>query len=452
MKLSQLRDFIAIAEHGSLRAAARALGVTPPALMKSVNGLEAELHVPLLVRSSRGVALSDYGSRFLQRARLIQTEAQKAADEISEMRGRYEGTVTIGASPTPSLVLLPDALVQFRRKFPKVRINILGGMYHSHLRSIRSGAMDLAVSPVPEGGLDAAFRCEPLFYNDIVIVARRGHPQAGVRSLAELADCEWVLTGPATQGPGAAIFDVFRSHGLEPPRRMMQCDVTWTLETLLLNSDLMCALPRQLLQHGTLSERLCIVPVREPLPRYAVSLIYRSDVPLLPTIDYLATLMRRQACHVGRHYPGLVPIHGAADAVSGSCLALAGALAQLNLRYPERLPGLEARRAGIDAGLAQAARIDLRQLAAPPGALPPGGEQGGKGGDQQPPPGLLEPVQSGGIGQSAQPAQRGGVDRLGWRGGGPGRHHDIIRTVVLYKADEEIARRKMDHGVRPSFF
>ena len=305
MKLNQLRDLIAIAEHGSLRAAARALDLSAPALVKSINGLEAELHVPLLVRSSRGVALSEYGKRFLHRARLIDAETRKAADEIAELRGQFEGAISVGASPTPSITLLPDVLLQFRRRFPTVRVNIVGGLYHTHLSSIRAGAMDLALGPIPDAGLDAAFRTEGLFLNDVVIAARKGHPLAGARSLRDLAGCEWILTGPDTQGPGAAIFDAFRRHGLEPPRRVIQCDITWTLHTLLLESDLLCALPRHLLEREPLSALLRAVEVREELPRYMVSLIYRSDAPLLPTAAHFATLLRRQARHVERRHPGL---------------------------------------------------------------------------------------------------------------------------------------------------
>lgn len=165
--------------------------------------------------------------------------------------------------------------------------------------------MDLALGPIPDKGLDAAFRTEDLFYNEVIIAARRGHPLANARSIKELAGCEWVLTGPDTQGPGAAIYDAFHSHGLEPPRRVIQCDMTWTLQALLATSDLMCALPRQLLEQDLLNTVLRRVNVREVLPCYMVTLIYRNDAPLLPTAEHFATLLRRQARHVGRRYPGL---------------------------------------------------------------------------------------------------------------------------------------------------
>jgi DNA-binding transcriptional LysR family regulator len=262
--------------------------------------LEAELHVPLLLRSSRGIKLSGHGERFLQRARLIDAEARRAVDEIAELRGEFEGALTIGASPTPSLTLLPQALVRFRGRYPRVQLRVIGGLYHDHLNSIRAGSMDLALGPIPDRGVDAAFKTEDLFYNSVVIAAREGHPMSDARSLKHLASCEWVVTGPFTEGPGAAIFDAFRAHGLGEPRRVVQCDITWTLQALLLKSDLLCALPRHLLDQKLLRGVLRQINVREKLPHYMISLIHRSDVPLLPSAEYLATLLRRQALRFAR--------------------------------------------------------------------------------------------------------------------------------------------------------
>ena len=92
MKLNQLRDFIAVVEHGSLRLAAAQLGLTAAALSKSLSALEEELHVQLLVRHSRGITLTPFGHTFLARARRIASEAQKATEEMAQLRGEREGT------------------------------------------------------------------------------------------------------------------------------------------------------------------------------------------------------------------------------------------------------------------------------------------------------------------------------------------------------------------------
>ncbi len=305
MKLNQLRDFIAMAEHGSMRAAARALGVTAPALAKSVAQLEDELHVPLLQRSPRGVVLSDYGRALLERARLIDAEARKVVDEMAQLRGRYEGAVAVGASPTPAVSIVPDVLMQFRKKFPAVRVSLVSGLYHAHVPALRNGTLDLAIGPVPAVGLDADLNSEPLFYNTIVVVARRGHPLARNRSLVDLADSEWIVTGPATQGPGAAILDAFRGHGLAAPQRIVQCDMTWALAALLEKSDMLCAMPKQLMSRLPFGGSLQALPLRDELPRYVVCLYRRRDSPLLPGAEHFAALLRRHAHYVGREHPEL---------------------------------------------------------------------------------------------------------------------------------------------------
>ncbi len=305
MKLNQLRDFIAMAEHGSMRAAARVLGVTAPALAKSVAQLEDELHVPLLQRSPRGVVLSDYGRALLERARLIDAEARKVVDEMAQLRGRYEGAVAVGVSPTPAVTIVPDVLMQFRKRFPAVRVSLLSGLYHSHVPALRNGTLDLAIGPVPAAGLDADLHSEPLFFNTVVVVARRAHPLTRCRSLAGLADSEWIVTGPATQGPGAAILDAFRANGLPAPQRIVQCDMAWALPALLGKSDMLCALPLQLLERLPFGASLQTLALRDPLPRYAINLYRRSDSPLLPGAEHFATLLRRHAYYLGREHPEL---------------------------------------------------------------------------------------------------------------------------------------------------
>jgi DNA-binding transcriptional LysR family regulator len=304
MKLNQLRDFIAVAEHGSLRTAATQLSLTPTALSKSLTALERDLHVQLLVRHSRGITLTPFGHTFLVRARRIASESQKATEEMAQLRGEREGTVTVGASPTAAICLLPEVLGAFRRKYPAVQVVVRGGLYDKHLADLREGGVDLAITPVPKDPLDAAMVHEPLFYNEVVIAGRRGHPMAaGVHSLAELASCEWILTAGTGQGPGAAILDALRQHGLPPPQRVTQCDLNWALPALLARSDALCALPQPLLEQQPAASPLQAIRVREALPRYPVCLVHRTDSPLLPAAAYFATLVRRHSHYYQKEHP-----------------------------------------------------------------------------------------------------------------------------------------------------
>lgn len=295
MKLKELENFIAVASTGSIRAAARLQGLTSPALTQSIARLEEELHAPLIIRTTRGAVLSEFGAVFLQRARTITSEVDKAAEEISQLLGRSHGGATIGASMTPAITILPPAITQFRKERPDVRLNIVGGIYHQHLPALRTGDMDFAIGPVPAGGLGADFAVEPLFNNDLAIVARRGNPHMHATSLAELIDAEWIVTGPNTQGPGAALADAFRVHNLTPPRALIQCDSILILHTLLMETDMICVLPRQMVGKKPLLDTVVAIETRERLPGHQISLFHRAGSPLLPAAAHLATLLRRHA-------------------------------------------------------------------------------------------------------------------------------------------------------------
>lgn len=295
MTLQQLRDFIALADSGSLRAAARQRGVTGPALAKSLGVLEEELHVRLLERRARGTALTEYGAALLSHARLIDAQSRQAVEDIAQRRGKQEGAITIGMGPSPGVVLVPEVLNDFRRKFPVARVAVVGGQYYDHIGPLRLGQMDLAVAALPKGTQEAGIATEHLFYSEVVVACRHGHPLSRSRNLADLVDCVWALTGPIGRGPGSSILGAFQEHGLPLPTRLVQCDMTWTLYNLIAHSDTLCALPRLLVEQPFLNGALHSMPIAGTLPCHSIGLILRADAPLLPMADYMATLIRRHA-------------------------------------------------------------------------------------------------------------------------------------------------------------
>lgn len=296
MRLSQVQDFIAVAECGSIRAAAKAREVSAPAITKSVRQLEDELHVPLLTRTTRGVVLSHYGEAFLRRARLIATEARRAAEEMTQMLGARTGTVRVGATTGPAHLLLPAVLNRFRRQHPEAQVCLDSGRYSVHLQDLRAGAIDMAVSPVPDEGIENDFLCEPLYNNDSVVVAHQDHPLHHARSLRELVGSEWILTGSSMHGPGAAIMDAFRTQDLPLPRVAVRCDTFGMIQALLHDRRLLCMVPRQLMQgEATTSGGLAVLPIEDPLPSHTVCLIYRADSRMPPLVAQFSAQLRREA-------------------------------------------------------------------------------------------------------------------------------------------------------------
>src|SRR6188508_1885518 len=87
MKLHQIRDLLAVAEKGSLRAAARQLGLAQPSISRSIRELERELGAPLLERQARGTVLTPTGKLFASRAGAAASELRRAREEIAQLHG-----------------------------------------------------------------------------------------------------------------------------------------------------------------------------------------------------------------------------------------------------------------------------------------------------------------------------------------------------------------------------
>ncbi len=279
MRLRQIRDFLAVVESGSIRAAARKLGVSQPGITKSVRSLEAELHVQLMRRTPHGVVPTPSGRAFLARAQVAQSELRKAEEEAVQAEGEGVGSVAFGVGPTSALQIVPDAVTHFRQRFPHARLRILEGVPRVLLPLVRDETLDLATGPRQDAKLDPALAFRPLFREDVVVVARKGHPLRNARSLAQLVGAEWLSLIPRGS-PEAAFNRAFSSAGLPPPQPIIQCESYNTVVAVLAKSDMLGIMSRRLLAERFARDVLQEIAVAEPMPSYTVGMFTRTSPPL----------------------------------------------------------------------------------------------------------------------------------------------------------------------------
>jgi DNA-binding transcriptional LysR family regulator len=122
---THLRSFLAVAEAGSLSAAARALGHSQPTLGRHVQQLEAQLGTPLFTRALRGLALTDAGAALLPAARDMRIAAATLALIAAGRDAQMQGTVRLTASRVVSQYLLPPMLAALRRTEPGIAIDLV---------------------------------------------------------------------------------------------------------------------------------------------------------------------------------------------------------------------------------------------------------------------------------------------------------------------------------------
>lgn len=294
MKLNQIQALVAIAETGSIRAAAARVGVTQPALSKSLQSLEDELSVSLVHRTSRGVNLTPFGQAMVTRGRGIAQEVDRLREQIEQMRGALQGSINLAVSPNPAVILLPQALTRFRQEFPNVQLRIREAVFPDTLQMLREGLADIALGAHPQikKSKQPEFLVERLYYNRLVVTGRVGHPKAGAESLAELLDCDWLLHGPE-EGPGSMYAPVFKEHQLQPPVPSIISQSFIATLTLLEGSDALALLPERLIRSLIMNRRLMMLPIRELTTRLDVSMIVRANQPLTPVAQKLLQILRR---------------------------------------------------------------------------------------------------------------------------------------------------------------
>lgn len=296
MKINALRDFLAVAERGSLRAAARQLGMPQPSMTRSIHDLEKELGVILFERQSKGVVLTAMGEVFSRRAKAVRSEFRRAQEELDQLRGKTNGHIRMGLSSVAHMALLPNALGPFRARFPDVTIEIVDTVLPRVGQELKDGTMDLYIGPV-HGELSGELSAEKLFDNQRIVLCRQGHALAGARSLGELTGAEWVSTA-ITHKAEDELSPLFEQHGLPAPRLVIQAHSTLTYLFTIANSDLLAMLPMQWAQVPAFRQALQRIDVTEHLNAPSICIVQRTGLPLTPAAEYFCDMVRRASLHV----------------------------------------------------------------------------------------------------------------------------------------------------------
>jgi DNA-binding transcriptional LysR family regulator len=300
LRLTQIRDFVAVVESGGIRAAARKLGVSQPAITKSVRSLESELHVRLIQRTPRGIVPTSSGRTFFARARVAHVELLKAEEEATHADGGGgAGSVAFGVGPAAAFMIVPEAVSRFRDEFPKARIRIVEGFPQQLLPLVRDETLDFTIGPRPSGKLDPALAFRPLFRHDFVVVARKGHPLRNARSLAQLAGADWINFVPPG-APGGPLERAFSSAGMPPPQQAIQCDSYHSALGLLAKTDTLGIMSRRMLTDSFARDFLQEIAVAEPMPSYTAGMFMRADPPLTSLAAAMAKAMTAAARALNR--------------------------------------------------------------------------------------------------------------------------------------------------------
>ncbi|MGY1934671.1 LysR family transcriptional regulator [Nocardia gipuzkoensis] len=179
MELQQMRYVVAVAETNSFTRAAERCLVVQSALSHQIARLERELGARLFERTSRRVRLTPAGAAFLPAARQCLDAAERAAAEVAAAVGQVRGRLAVGLIPTVAAVDIPEALRDFRGRYPHVRISLRVGASEELVEKVERGAIDVAFLGLPTTARPRGVAAHELARDRLVAVVAPDHPLAG---------------------------------------------------------------------------------------------------------------------------------------------------------------------------------------------------------------------------------------------------------------------------------
>jgi len=292
----RVAHLVAAVRCGSLSAAAAELGLTQPALSKSILELERSLGVRVLERGRRGVTPTESGEALVARGRAIDAELRAAADEVDAIRHAGRGRVTVGCGPSEATRLLPLALEALHASDPGLRVTVLYGLNEALMPMVRQGEVDFALSSVPRTASDPDLQHEALHTDSAVVVAHAAHPLAHRRSVrpAELVGQRWVLAR-RRELERRALDDLLLQAGLDPIEAEIETTSATLMKAIVLQGAHLSFLPRELIHWEERAGLLRALPVAASQWARAVGITRRRRSTPTPAAAKLAAALRTTA-------------------------------------------------------------------------------------------------------------------------------------------------------------
>jgi DNA-binding transcriptional LysR family regulator len=185
MNLRQLRTFVAIAEAGGLARAEARLHLSQPAASRQIQGLEADLGVPLFDRVGRRMQLTSEGEDLLRFSRRLLQDADFIGERARALKSGQTGILRVGATPQTIESTFAVFLTAYRRRHPGVEVHLVEEGTVRLPDRLNHGDVHLAMIPY-----DERFQCRTIYPVCVLAVLSKNHPLGRRRTLdvAELAD------------------------------------------------------------------------------------------------------------------------------------------------------------------------------------------------------------------------------------------------------------------------
>lgn len=291
--------FVVIAEHGQIQRAATALGLSQPALSKSLRRLEQATNAVLLKRTPKGVELTSAGSALLARVSRLRLSLDDVTREIADLSEGRAGHLRIGMAAVLAH-MVPMVCATLLEESPRLTLQLVDSPDPALMAALNNGTLDLAVSAAAVPRRDDLLE-EHLFDEPSVIYVAARHRLAKRRqvTLAELAEERWVLPS-LESGRAQALTQAFGNLGLPPPRIAVSANYEMARFRLVAASDLLTCGSKPVAQYAASHLGIVELRVQGISVSRRVGVRYRKDAYLPPAAFRFIELLKAKVKEIDK--------------------------------------------------------------------------------------------------------------------------------------------------------
>lgn len=215
LNLRRLRIFREVSRHGGMSVAAREMQYSTSGISQQIAALEHEVGAPVFERGGRGLAVTEVGRVLLEHAEILLTAEQDAQTAVERVRDTMAGELSVGVFSTVAAGLMPSIVKDLALHHPEIRLRTREIDPDDAGMELRHGHLDLAFLidyPYATEPWDPGITIIPSMHDELHLAAPSGLFTGGKIRLADLADQDWVMSGPRTYY-GRAVRSACRQAG-----------------------------------------------------------------------------------------------------------------------------------------------------------------------------------------------------------------------------------------------
>lgn len=284
VKVRDLHVLLAVAQSGSMARAADHLAISQPVISKTISDLEHALGARLLDRTSQGVEPTAYGRAFIDCGIAVFDELRRGVQQIEFLSDPSVGEVRIGGAGPLVDELIPATIARLASRYPQMEFHFTESDTPTLCRLLRERKLDFVIGRSSMSFLDDDLAAEPLFDDQIFVVAGQENPWSRRRKIAlrQLLHEPWIMPGPDNL-VWALIVEGFSAAGLATPTPRVVSNSMAVRIRLVECGNFLSILPHSTLHFGSRRLRITKLPVVLPMkirPIEFITLRNRTPNPI----------------------------------------------------------------------------------------------------------------------------------------------------------------------------